>query len=70
VRSYLTVTGSFFALLAVVHLARLVLQWPIRVATMTVPVWFSVIALLITGSFAIWAFRLRGRAGSLDSGSR
>jgi hypothetical protein len=56
-RRYEQVSGAFFSLLAIVQLTRAVLGWPIQVATMTVPVWASVVAFLIAGSFAIWAFR-------------
>jgi hypothetical protein len=66
-RSYLRLSGLLFALMAVVQITRLVWQWPIRVATFEVPLWISVIALLITGSLAIWALRLRGRATDIDS---
>jgi hypothetical protein len=36
-----------------------------RVATFDVPVWFSVLAALIAGSLAVWAFRVSARADSL-----
>jgi len=60
-RRYEQVSGAFFSLLALVQLTRLVRGWPVQVATVTVPVWVSAIAFLITGSLAIWAFRA-GRA--------
>ena len=66
-RSYLRLSGLFFAFVAVVQITRLVWQWPIRIAAFDVPLWASVIALLITGSFAIWALRLRGRVTDIDS---
>jgi hypothetical protein len=56
-RRYEQVSGAFFALLAIIQLTRAVLVWPIQVAAITVPVWASVVAFIITGSFAIWAFR-------------
>jgi hypothetical protein len=62
-RRYEQVSGAFFSLLAIVQLTRAVAGWPVQVATITVPVWASVVAFLITGSFAIWAFRTsRGTA--------
>jgi hypothetical protein len=54
---YEQVSGAFFSLLAIVQLTRAVVGWPVQVATISVPVWASVVAFLITGSFAIWAFR-------------
>jgi hypothetical protein len=62
-RRYEQVSGAFFSLLAIVQLTRAVVGWPVQVATISVPVWASVVAFLITGSFAIWAFRAsRGAA--------
>ncbi len=56
-RLYVQVSGTFFSLLAAVQLARTVLGWPIRVADLSIPVWASAVAFLITGTFAVWAFR-------------
>ena len=56
-RRYELVSGAFFSLLALVQLTRAVLGWPIQVAAVTVPVWASVVAGLVAGSFAVWAFR-------------
>jgi len=56
-RRYERISGMFFALVAIAQLSRAVLGWPVQVATITVPTWASVIAFLITATFAIWAFR-------------
>ena len=56
-RRYELVSGAFFSLLALVQLTRVVLGWPVQVAAVTVPVWASVLASLVAGSFAVWAFR-------------
>jgi len=62
-RRYEQVSGAFFSLIAIVQLSRVVLGWPVQVATIAVPVWASVVAFLIAGSLAIWAFRAsRGAA--------
>lgn len=63
-RRYVLVSGAFLALLASVQLLRIIMQWPVRVATVDVPVWASGVAALIAGSLAIWAFRVAARAGS------
>jgi hypothetical protein len=57
-RRYIQISGAFFTLLALVQLTRSLLGWPVQVATVAVPVWVSVIAFLVTGSFATWAFRV------------
>ena len=56
-RRYAQVSGTFLALLALLQLIRLVLAWPVRVATVDVPVWVSGIALVVAGGLAVWAFR-------------
>ena len=58
-RRYVLVSGLFFSLFTCVQLLRLVMQWPVRVASFDVPMWASVIAVLVVGSLAIWAFRAR-----------
>jgi hypothetical protein len=62
-RRYEVVSGAFFSLLAIVQLTRVALGWPVHVAGVTVPVWASVLACLVAGSFAVWGFRTsRGTA--------
>ena len=56
-RRYATVSGVFFALLATAQLARLLLRWPVRVASVSVPLWPSALAVVIAAAFAAWAFR-------------
>jgi hypothetical protein len=67
-RTYVRVSGFFLALLAGVQLVRLVMRWPIRVATVDVPLWPSAIAALLVGSLAIWAFRVASRPDSRAAG--
>ena len=61
-RAYLRVTSLIFALLTLAHVLRLVWRWPLLVAGRPLPVFASVIAIAITGSMAIWAWRLLGSA--------
>ena len=56
-RRYQLVSGAFFSLLAIVQLIRVALSWPVQVATVTVPIWASVLACLVAGSLAVWGFR-------------
>ena len=58
-RRYSLVSGLFLTLLTFVQLLRVVMRWPVRVADFDVPVWFSIMAAVIVGSLAIWAFRAR-----------
>jgi hypothetical protein len=54
---YHQVSGAFFCLLAAVQLTRLLLRWPVQVADVAVPLWPSFVAVLVTATFATWAFR-------------
>jgi len=60
-RQYVLISGLFFTLLAAVQLIRFILRWTVVVAGVTIPIWISLIAALIVGSLAAWAFRVRSR---------
>ena len=56
-RRYEKVSAVFFGLLAIMQLARLLLRWPVQVASVNVPLWVSALAVIITGALAMWGFR-------------
>ena len=56
-RHYEMVSGVFFALLAIVQLVRVLLGWPVQVASVSVPTWASALAFIVAGTLALWAFR-------------
>ena len=60
-RRYTLVSGLIFALMTCVQILRIVMRWPVRVASLDVPVWASVVAAATVGSLAIWAFRVSAR---------
>jgi hypothetical protein len=66
-RRYVLVSGLFLSLLAGAQLLRLLMRWPVRVATVDVPLWISGVAAIIAGSLAMWAFRVRTRPASPDA---
>jgi hypothetical protein len=63
-RRYEVVSGIVFTIIALAQLARTALGWPLQVASVSVPLWPSGLAVLITGSLAIWAFRSAGRSAT------
>ena len=63
-RRYVLVSGLFFTLLACVQLLRLILRWRVTVAGVEIPLWVSGVAVVIVGSLAIWAFRVKSRESS------
>lgn len=56
-RSYLKVSGLLFGLVAIAQLVRLLFRWPVQVASMSVPLWISALAVFVAGALALWAFR-------------
>ena len=60
-RRYALVSGVFLAIVAIAHLVRAVLGWPIVIADVTVPVWCSTAAFVFTGGLALWGFRESSR---------
>jgi hypothetical protein len=55
---YEKVSGVLFALIALAQLTRAVLAWPAQVGNFSIPVWFSIVAFVVTASLAVWAFRV------------
>jgi hypothetical protein len=59
-RTYLLISGIIFGLVAIAHLLRLALHWPLIVADWSVPQWVSVLGIIVPGVLCAWALRLRG----------
>ena len=55
--NYVVVSGVLFGMMAVVQAVRARNQWPLHVGGIDVPVWVSWVAVAITGSLCVWAFR-------------
>ncbi len=58
--SYAAVSALIFALVAFVHLARLVKGWPVQVGTFVAPMSISWIGLAVSALLAIWGFMQLG----------
>ncbi|HKT59032.1 MAG TPA: hypothetical protein VJQ46_03215 [Gemmatimonadales bacterium] len=58
---YLRVSGTLFGLIALGHLLRLLYRVPAELGRWVVPLWLSVVGLLIPAALAVWAFRLERR---------
>jgi hypothetical protein len=50
-----------FAVMALVHLVRLLTGWEVIIAGYVVPVWFSLPAFIVTGGLAIMIWREAGK---------
>jgi len=56
-KPFTTIAVVVFALVALVHLLRVMLAWPVTVDGVFVPVWASAIASAIAGGLAIMLWR-------------
>ena len=56
--AYLVVSGAIFGIVAIVHVVRMIYQWPAQIGTWTVPLWVSGVAIVISGVLGLWALRL------------
>ncbi|MDJ0729559.1 MAG: hypothetical protein QNJ33_06150 [Crocosphaera sp.] len=55
---YLIISGVIFALVGLLHLLRIMFQWPAMVGVWTVPFTISVIVIMVATVLAFSAFRL------------
>jgi hypothetical protein len=57
-KAYLIVSTFIFALVALMHLLRLMLGWSVQLGMTSVPLWVSVLAVLVSASIAVWGLML------------
>lgn len=57
-KTYLQVTGLLLTVGAIVHLLRVLLGWPASIAGWDVPVWLSLVAVVVAGYLAYSAYKL------------
>ena len=50
-----------FAVVALLHLLRIYMDWPVVIADWSVPTWVSWIALVVAGILAIWGLAFAAR---------
>ena len=62
--SGLRVASVLFGLFALGHLVRLVKQAQVMIGMQQIPMWISVVALIIAGVLSIWMWRLSSAAQS------
>ena len=61
-KNYLIVSTIIFTVVAVVHLIRLTLGWPVELGTWNVPLAASLVAVLVSASVAMWGMLLVRRS--------
>jgi hypothetical protein len=60
-KPFSTVAAVVFALVALAHLLRLVYGWEVTLAGWLVPLWVSVVGLIVAGGLAAMVWREAGR---------
>ena len=55
---YLVVSGTTFALIAVLHVLRVVNSWHVVIDSWTLPMPFSWVAVILAGGLSIWASQM------------
>jgi hypothetical protein len=61
-KTFVLIAGVIFAIVALVHLLRILLGWPIVIDNWTVPMWLSWIALVIAGGLSYFGLSLVSRS--------
>ena len=62
-KTYVIVSTLIFALVAIMHLLRVTLGWSVLLGTTSVPLWASVLAVLVFAGIAVWGLMLVRRTG-------
>ncbi len=60
-KGFLTVSGTIFGVIALMHLARILADWPAHIGTFEAPMWLSWVSVVVAGYLSVSAFRLKGR---------
>lgn len=61
-KPFCLVAASLFALVAAAHLLRALLELPVAVGSVEVPVAVSWFGFIVPGALAAWGFRLAGQS--------
>ncbi|MGO9786312.1 MAG: hypothetical protein ACLPL5_05830 [Stellaceae bacterium] len=56
--AFVILSGIVFAVVAVVHAARLFYGWPVRIGSASIPGWVSWLGVAGSGALAVWAWHL------------
>jgi hypothetical protein len=60
-KTFSVVAGAIFALVALVHLSRIYMGWPVVIGSWTLPMWVSWIGLVVAGGLSYFGLRLAAR---------
>ena len=55
-RTYMTVTATLFLVVALIHLLRIIIGWPVEIGGLSIPLWVSWLGVLLAGALAYFGF--------------
>jgi hypothetical protein len=61
-KSFVLLASVIFAVVALAHLLRILMGWPIVIDSWTVPMWLSWIALVVAGGLSYFGLSLVSRS--------
>ena len=61
--AYNTITAVLFLAVALLHLLRIIFGWPAQIGGLSIPIWASWLALVVTVALAYFGFRQNGWVG-------
>ena len=61
-KTFATIAAVIFALVALLHLLRLVMGWSVVIDSWTVPMWVSWVGLVVAGGLSYYGARLAMRS--------
>jgi hypothetical protein len=56
-KTFCMLAGIIFTLVALFHLVRIYMDWPLMIADWSVPKWLSWVGLIVAGGLALFGFR-------------
>jgi hypothetical protein len=56
-KTYCMVAGAIFTLVALFHILRIYMEWPVMIGDWSAPKWVSWVALIVAGGLALFGFR-------------
>lgn len=60
-KTFSIAAGVIFAVVALLHLVRIYMGWPVMIGDWSVPMWVSWIGLVVAGGLAFFGFKLAAR---------
>jgi hypothetical protein len=60
-KTYLIVSTAIFSVVGVIHLIRFTLGWSVELGTWNVPLWASLLAVVVCAGVAVWGASLARR---------